>query len=54
MADAGDLKSLDRMVVWVRIPPPAPPLESIIYTHYNFLFRMSNLRKWDTGGTIEE
>jgi hypothetical protein len=30
MADATDLKSVDRKVVWVRIPPSAPFLISLV------------------------
>src|SRR6266404_1107370 len=29
MADATDLKSVDRKVVWVRLPPPSPLLISL-------------------------
>src|SRR5689334_12731763 len=32
MADATDLKSVDRKVVWVRLPPSAPT-ESTVYEH---------------------
>jgi hypothetical protein len=34
MADATDLKSVDRKVVWVRLPPSAP----IISTSYRHLW----------------
>jgi hypothetical protein len=30
MADATDLKSVDRKVVWVRLPPSAPILISLL------------------------
>ena len=29
LVDARDLKSLDGNVVWVRVPPPAPPLGNL-------------------------
>jgi hypothetical protein len=36
MADATDLKSVDRKVVWVRLPPSAPTFNSFGYCalHY--------------------
>jgi hypothetical protein len=35
MADATDLKSVDRKVVWVRLPPSAP-ISSITYKYSSF------------------
>src|SRR6266571_6686548 len=37
MADATDLKSVDRKVVWVRLPPSAPFLISLSQTFWLFL-----------------
>jgi hypothetical protein len=40
MADATDLKSVDRKVVWVRLPPSAPFLISLFQTFaIGFQFR---------------
>jgi hypothetical protein len=41
MADATDLKSVDRKVVWVRIPPSAPII-SIIYKDSSFSLNSHN------------
>ena len=34
MADATDLKSVDRKVVWVRLPPSAPIISIAYKTHH--------------------
>jgi hypothetical protein len=36
LVDARDLKSLDGNVVWVRVPPPAPRIDSLKNTRSRF------------------
>ena len=48
MADATDLKSVDRKVVWVRLPPSAPFLISLFQTfalHFKFGC-VNSIRSW--------